>query len=446
MNPVGYHLTNVVLHAVNGAVFYLLARRLLGLAMPSVDGSTLRLAAATAALFFALHPLRVESVVWATERRDVLSGFFFLLTVLAYLRAVEAGGIGRRRWLAVSVGCYALALLSKSIVMTLPLVLIALDVYPLRRTRGAWLQRIAEKIPYLALAVTVAGIAARVASVPALLEEEPLGRRLAMALYSLWFYVEKTAVPVGLSPLYPVPARVTLLARPFLLSALAVGLVTVALWLLRRRWPAGLAAWVGYSLLLAPVSGLVHYGPHIAADRNSYLSCLGWALLVGAAVVAVTRAMATGALRPAYARLAFVAAAVWILGLAMLTVLQIPVWHDAEALWQYAVDTDPTCEICLTNLGTALERCGEPGPAIEHFRAALAINPDSVLARRNLGLTLLQAGRPAEASVEFRRLIERAPEDAALRRYLDAALLAERSPTEAAHQLGTDIRPAPCVR
>ena len=137
MDPLGYHLSNILIHAANAALFYLVAFRLLGTAT-TLTGAALRSASVTAALFFALHPLRAESVAWATERRDVLAGLFFLLTILLYLGASEAEGGRRRRLLAGSLGCYLLALLSKSIVMTLPLVLVLLDVYPLRRLALRW--------------------------------------------------------------------------------------------------------------------------------------------------------------------------------------------------------------------------------------------------------------------------------------------------------------------
>ena len=158
MNPFGYHLTNNLIHAANTAVFYLIALRLLGKAS-SLTGGTLRAAGVMAALFFALHPLRAESVAWVTERRDVLSGLFFLLTILLYLAAADADGARRRRLLVGSVTAYALALLSKSIVMTLPLILLLLDVYPLGRLplrRGMWRETatralLREKLPYLAL-------------------------------------------------------------------------------------------------------------------------------------------------------------------------------------------------------------------------------------------------------------------------------------------------------
>src|SRR3989449_3447697 len=166
MNPVGYHLTNLLLHAANAAVFYLVARRILGSALPGPrerGNVGLAASAAFAALLFAIHPLRVESVAWATERRDVLSGLFYLLTLLVYLRAGEQGERGRSGYWA-SVGLFVCALLSKSMAVSLPVVLLILDVYPLRRlggARGWWGEpprRIyLEKIPFVLLALAASG-------------------------------------------------------------------------------------------------------------------------------------------------------------------------------------------------------------------------------------------------------------------------------------------------
>src|SRR5207249_5325570 len=182
MNPLGYHLTNVTLHALNAALLYLVARRLLGRAM-RFDGPAAPLAAATAALFFALHPLRAESVAWATERRDVLSGLFFLLTILTYLRMCEASG-RRRGWLlAGGAVTYLLALASKGSVMVLPAVLILLDVYPLRhRSRRVLL----EKIPFVVLGLAGAAVAYYAQNANAFLtplQHYPLTARIGMAFY-----------------------------------------------------------------------------------------------------------------------------------------------------------------------------------------------------------------------------------------------------------------------
>src|SRR5881296_3287381 len=192
MQPAGYHFTNLVLHAANAVLVYWLARRLLAAARPDTSEMALRAGAAVAALFFAIHPLRAESVAWATERRDVLSALLFLTCVLTYLRAASAEG-ARRRLLAVSVVAFALAMLAKSIVMTLPLLLVVLDWYPLGRLRTLRWSREArrillEKLPFVA----VAGVGAAVAywavkhnDLFTATTKYPLPSRVAMALYSL---------------------------------------------------------------------------------------------------------------------------------------------------------------------------------------------------------------------------------------------------------------------
>jgi Flp pilus assembly protein TadD len=443
MNPFGYHLTNLLLHSANALVFYFVARRLLRHSMTGLPATTLRLGAGAAALFFALHPLRAESVAWVTERRDVLSGVFFLLTTLVYLKACEAEGARKLSLLAGSVGCYALALASKSIVMTLPLILILLDFYPLRRLGGRWREwtapvarRIwAEKIPYLVLAIAGGG-AALSAVAPGLtsLEESSLSDRVVLALHSLWFYVWKSLFPLGLSPLYELPARVSLLDPPFLLSAILVGIITAALFLLRRRWPAGLATWVAYGVILAPVSGLAHNGYQIVADRYSYFSCLGWALLVGGGVCALVRASASGALRPSLGRLGAGALAVSFVGLGALTWLQVQVWRDTQTLWLSALELNPDCAICHHNLGVHLDRQGRPVLAIEHLQRALALSPDSVMTYWRLGVAYLHAGRPAEAIPHFREVLRRSPLDGDIIRShgsLGLALLYTGRPAEA---------------
>jgi len=402
MKPLGYHLTNNLLHATNAALFYLVALRLLGKAT-TITGTALRSSSAVAALFFALHPLRAESVAWATERRDVLAGFFFLLTILMYVHASESEAARRRRLLAGSLGCCLLALLSKSIVMTLPLVLILLDVYPLHRLsfrRGMWGMAstravLNEKLPYLALGLGGAVTAYwAVASHRFLTDMTSFGwpGRIALATYSLWFYLEKTFLPLSLSPLYELPAAVNPFEPRFASGWIAVITISVVVLALRRRWPAGLAAWVYYGIVLGPVSGLVHAGHQLAHDRYSYIACLGWALLFGAGVGSIARAAARGVARPALTRAAAVAAAAWILTLGTLTWHQVQVWRDSETLWNFAVDADPRCSICQVNLGTTFFHRGLFALAKDRYELALALRPDRVYVHGSLGMVLHRLG------------------------------------------------------
>src|SRR5436309_13698099 len=216
MSAAAYHLTSLLLHAVTAVLFYFVSRHLIGLATGRPDASATAAGAAVAALLFAVHPLRVESVVWVTERRDVVSGVFYMLTLLAWFRAVEREPRSRR-WYWASVALFACALLSKALTVALPIVLLVLDVYPLRRLGGAqgwWTpsaRRVyAEKAPFVALAA-VAAVIALVAIVRlgnmAALERLSLSERVGVSAFSLTFYLWKTLVPVGLSPLYELPAR-----------------------------------------------------------------------------------------------------------------------------------------------------------------------------------------------------------------------------------------------
>src|SRR5213592_3683149 len=300
MNPVGYHLTNLLLHAANAVVFFFVVRRLLtrALSSPSERGHALALSAGFASLVFAIHPLRVESVAWATERRDVLSGLFYLLTILMYLRAYEFGARGRGwYWLAVAV--FVCALLSKSMVVNLPVVLLILDVYPLRRLGGAigWWSEPArrvyvEKIPFVLLAAAASAIAVMAqSSVHAALSLAQLSMpgRLAISAYGLSFYLWKMVVPVNLSPVYELRPPVNPWATPFLLSYGVVLALTAIALALRRRVPGLPAAWVAYIVVLLPVLGIFQSGPQIAADRYTYLAGLGWAILAGAGLLSCWR-------------------------------------------------------------------------------------------------------------------------------------------------------------
>ena len=452
MNPFGYHLTNLLLHAASAAVFSFVALRLL----PAPAGHvphTAPLGALAAALFFAIHPLRVESVAWVTERRDVLSGLWFLLTVLTYLRAAEASRARRRWWLAGSVGCYALAATSKSIVMTLPVILLILDVYPLRRLGARWSEWtasegrrvLAEKIPYLVVAGGAAGMAtyALRSFGETLASPPPIASRVMMALYGLWFYVWKTFMPLAISPLYQLPTPLDP-AEPWMIASAAVVIaLTGGLLVLRRRWPAGLAVWVSYGVLLAPVSGLVQSGPQLVAARYSYLACLGWALIVGGAVNVLVR---RGAGRPpgaGWARAGLVATVVCFLGLGVLSWRLAGIWHDSETLWSHVVSLDPASSIGHHNLGFAYLNQSKLDAAEREVLTALRLDPEWELAQTTLAVILFRQGRFEQAGEArahlgslllkhrkygaaadlFRKEVNARPGDAAAHNNLGVALL-----------------------
>jgi tetratricopeptide (TPR) repeat protein/uncharacterized membrane protein len=428
MNPSGYHLTSLLIHSVNALLCYALAYRLLELGFEATARPRdLRLAAAVAALSFALHPLRVESVAWITERRDVLMGLFAFSTVLAWLEACRSGAPHRRarRWYWTAVGCFAAALLSKVMVVGLPIVLVVLDVYPLRRmragaTRPPRLVRLAivEKAPFLllsaaAVAVTLVIAAQRTHATP--LSVLGIVPRLAVSAYGLVFYLWKTLVPWPLSPLYTLFHPVVPWSAAYIGPALVVVGITALTVAARRRWPPGLAVWISYIALLLPMLGLLHSGAQITADRFTYAASVGPAILVGAAVAWSRQASRDGRIAPALGGGVAAATVLWLVALAALTVPQIGIWKDSVSLWTRAADTEPESDIPIFYLGWALTEAGRLDEARAHFERSLARVPPELSAFRaqflfHLGIVEQRANRPGDAESRLRETLHLDPE------------------------------------
>ena len=407
MNPAGYHLTSLLLHAANAVVFYGLAVLLLRRACGAAPRTALHLAAGFAAGSFALHPLRVESVAWASERRDVLSGLFWLLALVAYVRMADGAGRTQRRWLGASIACLALSLCAKAWGMTFPLVLLILDAYPLRRlgpaTRTAILR---EKLPFAALALAGAVLAFdaqhSVEEMRTLAEHGPAAR-VAQAAYALWFYLGKTLVPWPLWPAYLLEPDLDPAAPRYLVSLVALAAATIALLRLRKRWPWALAAATAYAVILAPVLGLAQTGPQIAADRYTYLACLPWSLLAGAAVWqgwSSTR-------RPARSVTSIIALIV-LATLGTLTWHQTRIWVDSRTLWDHVLHHDPRNWVAWTNRGWVQP---DPAAAIADYTAAIDANPSFYPAWYDRGEARHKLGDYAGAATDFTRAIELAPRD-----------------------------------
>lgn len=416
MEPAGYHFTNLVLHAANVVLFFFLAVRLLPHALPWATAGETRAGAALAALFFGIHPLRAESVAWATERRDVLSGLMFLACVLCYVTSTELEGWKRRRRLGAALSFFVLALLSKSITMTLPLALLMIDVYPLRRLPLAprqWLRLdvrrvLLEKVPFVMVGVAGAAVSYWAVAMHSFFTstvQYPLLSRVTMALYSLCFYIGKTILPVGLAPLYELPAVVDPREARFGLIAVAALLITLSLLGLWRRWPAPGAAYLYYAVTIAPVGGLVHAGFQLAHDRYSYLSCLGFALLAGAIPALLGRAHTQGRVDRRVLGAAALAVTVWIVALGALAWEQVRVWRNTESLWMHAAMAEPECSICHNNVGAYLVNQGNAQAALVHFHWTLALRPDRPKAYAGMGLALVQLDRAAEAEAHLARAL-----------------------------------------
>ena len=424
LDPAGYHLASLVLHAAAAVVFYGVAASLLRAALGGAGPWALRMGAAFAALVFAVHPLRVESVAWATERRDVLCGLLYLAAVLAYLRYVASESGNARRWYVTSVLCAVLAILSKSMAVSLGVILLILDVYPLRRLgpgAGGWLgpaqRRVwAEKLPF-ALVGLAGSIGAMLAlraggSAPTSLAELSLSGRAAVTGYSATFYLWKTLVPTGLAPLYELPFRVRPFGRSFLMAGIFAVVATVLVVIERRRRPALAATWAAYLVILLPVIGVVHNGPQLVADRYSYLSCLGWALLAGGALTMVWgRAWIVGA-----AAAVAVVAVLW-----SLTWSQTQIWRDSETLWTYAVRASPSARAHV-NLGAMYAEDRKDQEAMWHFLEALRLRPTLAEAYAGLGVMRARQGRLTEAIASYQTALRLDPKLAEAHNGLGVAL------------------------
>jgi len=448
LDPRGYHLGSLAWHVVAAVLCFWTTRRLLSHAGAFSEAAR-TLGAAATALLFAIHPLRVESVAWATERRDVVSGALFLLMVGLHVRAVETDGRRRVGFRVASVAAFALAIGAKSIVMSGPLILLLLDLYPLRRLppdprawRGASARRVlAEKLPYVLLSLGAALVAyrAQVADV-AFDRVATWPERLANVAFSLAFYLRQTLVPVALSPLYEAPARIDPLAPVFVWSAAAVAALTAACLALRRRAPAGLAALAAYGLILAPVSGVLPLGFQLAADRYTYLACVGWAMVAGGVVAGVVDATRARRIRRSLAGLLAGVAVLGLLGLGGLTWRQVRVWHDPGSLWSHAVAVTPECSICHAQLGTWLLGRGDATGALRHYEVTVALRPDRVRMLEPMGHAYLRLGRPAEAIPPLTRFLARYPDVLPARLALATALVDLGRAGDAAAELRHGVR------
>lgn len=389
MNPRGHHLTSLLLHVVNTVLLFEVLRRM--------TGSTWR-SAAVAALF-GLHPTHVESVAWVAERKDVLSGLFWILTMGAWHRYVQEPS--RRRYGVVML-CLALGLLSKPMVVTLPAVLVLLDIWPLNR--GI---RIKEKLPLFGLSVasSVVTVIAQSYSL-ASTEAFPVWHRIANAVLSYVRYLWLTIAPHGLAVFYPMPQSFS--AWKVVLSALLLAVLTVLAFLAVRRAPYVTVGWLWYLGTLVPVIGLIQVGGQAMADRYTYLPSIGLFLIV------------VWALPERKAVLIPVAAAV--LTLAVGTRLQLRYWVDSEALFRRAAAVTERNYLAHLNLAQILAEQGRREESMEHFRQAFAIRPGMWQTHASLGNTLRRWGKPAEALPWLRKAIKLRPKDGKLHHSLAMAL------------------------
>lgn len=430
LNPLGHHLTSILLHGVNAFLVTLVATMLLKTwcerRQPGeagfLDRQGILIAAGVTGILFGIHPLHVESVAWVAERKDVLCGMFFLLSILAYLRAVntadaQQGQPGSSRFprkdLVVCGVFFIFALLSKPMAVTLPVVLLILDWQPLRRiTSIASLQAQAlGKAPLFLLSIASAIVtvhAQRAGDTIVPLEYFPMGTRVLVALHALSGYLGKMAVPVSLLPYYAYPVNASLLSPEYFVSAVLAAALTVAGVFLARKLPVWSAVWWYYVITLAPVLGIIQVGNQAMADRYTYLPGLSFCLLLGVGAAWLWKKAAEperwrSIIRPAV----IVAALSAVVFLAAATYRQIAVWKSGLDLWNYVLTRDPEAgAIPYNNRGELYYKMGSFDLALADLSKAVSLSPTDPIFYNNRALAFEETGRIEEALVDYREAID----------------------------------------
>jgi len=408
LEPAGYLIANVALHAASAVILFLALARLTGGIWAS----------AFVAGVFALHPLHVESVAWAAMRKDTLSALCWMLTLLAYARYTERPGAGRYAWVALFL---TLGLLAKPVVVTLPCVLLLLDYWPLRRLqrRAERRRAVLEKLPLLIPVVIVSAVTIVLQQDAGALPDQtrlPFELRLWNALDSYAVYLGKTFWPTGLAVFYPHPLDTLPAARVTLAGLLLAGISVVALLLMRSR-PYLLVGWLWYLGTLVPVIGLLQAGMQARADRYMYLPLIGLSI-----ALAWGGADLLGRWRAGRVALAGAGAAA-LVALGVTTALQVTHWRDAVALHTHAVAVTRDNASEHHRLGNALRMERRFEQALTHYERTIELAPRQSGARFGLGDLYLRAGRLEEAVATYRRGLELEPKHARGHANLGLALL-----------------------
>jgi tetratricopeptide (TPR) repeat protein len=390
LEPLGHHLTSVIFHAFNTFLVFILAVRLSGYGEPGKmeisngsagAGRKALVVAFVTALLFGIHPLHVESVAWVSERKDVLSAFFFLLSVLSYLRYTSSRGSRRSIFYGACLVLFIMALMSKPMAVTLPAVLLILDYYPLRR-----------------LNVDGGFKSARV---------YPLMERVLVALRAFAFYIYKMVLPVNLVPFYPYPKTIEFNTVEYKLSIiLFIAATAFCLWSSKRE-RLFLAVWFYYVITLIPVVGIVQVGGQAAADRYTYLPSLGPFVLAGLAAGAAFERSSKKHLQALTVVFVLIISGI----LANKTVKQIAIWKDTITLWSYEIKLFPEkVPIAHNHLGNAYNKEGLTNEAKEELKLAIRLKPDLAEAHSNLGIVYYYKGLIDEAEEEYKIAIRYKPD------------------------------------
>ena len=424
LNPLGHHLTNILLHGFNTLLVFLLAIKLTTHAQDSTMTSsnsktshtfstqTFLVAGVTAALF-GLHPVHVESVVWISERKDLLAAFFFILIILSYVSYTSLPTPNRSRWFPLSILFFALALMAKPMAVSVPIVLLLIDWYPLKRLDNPGQKLIVllkEKIPFFILSITsaiITLIAQYSGGAVGSMEQFPLGLRLMNASRSLLFYLGKMVYPLELSPFYPFPADAHWLGLPYLLSGFVVVLFTLScLWMIKRKNYLIPIIWFYFVVTLLPVIGVMQVGIQAAADRYTYLPSLAIFLLAGLGISWIYQKAASIKYGGLLKGTVLLVTAIILLLLGQSTINQIKVWQNSESLWSYVISIFPkSIPIAHNNLGLFYHEKEMLEKALAEYNQASSIDADYINSYNNLGVIYDEMDKFEDAIIAFNKAL-----------------------------------------
>ena len=412
VNPGAHHLVNVFFHGIAAVLLFIL--------LAQITNSIW--ASAFVAAVFAIHPLRVESVAWIAERKDVLSGVFFMLTLLAYFRWTRKQTVGR--YLAVSV-LFACGLMSKPMLITTPIVLLLLDYWPLNRSqksqdrgqnRLVWSKLLIEKIPLFALSIGSC-FATLWAQNFALGSTQflPLQWRVTNALFSYFEYVRQMFWPVDLIPFYVHPENRLEIWR-LLIAAISLIALTAIVIVRRKQNPYLLVGWLWYIVMLIPVIGIVQVGLQGHADRYTYLPQIGldialvWLIWDLTKSCSPRRGASAKAGRP-HKIILSAAAAIVLITLSSLSWKQTTHWRDTEALWRHTLAVTPDSDVAHAGLGGILFVRGQIDESIDHYERALRLRDGNVAAHFGLGRALAAKQKTDPAIFHFQKALSIQPDN-----------------------------------
>ncbi|HAM51012.1 MAG TPA: hypothetical protein DCP92_10115 [Nitrospiraceae bacterium] len=432
LNPVGHHLTNNIIHAINSFLVVVLIIKLLEIHKERVirDASTtfidrpaMLMVGGITGLLFGLHPVHVESVAWVAERKDLLCALFFLLSIMVYAeyaKFVDKETVQEKmpprflnRDYLFSLCFFILALLSKSMAVSLPVVLLILDWYPFKRIHSVkhfWSIFI-EKIPFLSLSfissiLTILAQKSGGAVKP--LEFIPLSTRMLVAAKSFIVYLGNMILPIDLIPYYPYPKNSSLFSLEYLSAIVLVVGITTACVVMTKKKKLWLSVWVYYVVTLIPVIGIIQVGGQSMADRYAYLPSLGPFLLMGVAIAwSWSRANALRR-KSATLKLCGISAFVFLsTALIYLTFKQMGIWKDSITLWSYVIEKEPeSVYFAYYNRACAFGKMGKFDKAIEDYSKSIALNQNNSQAFVNRGLIYLDLDLVQLASADLNRACE----------------------------------------